>query len=146
MRVLLDECVPRALRKELLGHEVKTVAEAGWAGVKNGELRQLAAGQFDLLLTFDCNLEYQQNFAGVALAVIVIHAPSNDVAVLRPLMPAALARAKRTRHDPNSSIWNSRYGPKRHQQSSGRAPRSALADGGGFHSDAARRSKVCRLK
>jgi hypothetical protein len=91
MRVLLDECVPRALRKELLGHEVKTVAEAGWAGVKNGELLQLAAGQFDLLLTVDRNLEYQQNFAGVALAVIVIHAPSNDVAVLRPLMPAVLA-------------------------------------------------------
>src|SRR5215471_21329219 len=91
MRVLLDECVPRALRKELLGHEVKTVAEAGWAGVKNGELLQLAARQFDLLLTVDRNLEYQQNFAGLALAVIVVHAPSNDVAVLRTLMPAVLA-------------------------------------------------------
>src|SRR5882757_620401 len=91
MRVLLDECVPRALRKELPGHEVKTVAEAGWAGVKNGELLQLAASQFDLLLTVDRNLEYQQNFAGLALAVIVVHAPSNDVALLRPLMPAVLA-------------------------------------------------------
>jgi hypothetical protein len=91
MRVLLDECVPRALRKELPGHEVKTVAEAGWAGVKNGELLQLAASQFDLFLTVDRNLEYQQNFAGLALAVIVVHAPSNDVAVLRPLMPAVLA-------------------------------------------------------
>jgi Domain of unknown function (DUF5615) len=91
MRVLLDECVPRALRKELPGHEVRTVAEAGWAGVKNGELLQLAAGQFDLLLTIDRSLEYQQNFAGVALAVIVVHAPSNDVAVLRPLMTAVLA-------------------------------------------------------
>jgi hypothetical protein len=80
-----------ALRKELLGHEVKTVAEAGWAGVKNGELLQLAARQFDLLLTVDRSLEYQQNFAGVALAVIVVHAPSNDVAVLRPLMPTVLA-------------------------------------------------------
>jgi predicted nuclease of predicted toxin-antitoxin system len=91
MRVLLDECVPRALREELPGHEVKTVAEAGWAGAKNGELLQLAAREFDLLLTVDRNLEYQQNFAGVALAIIVIHAPSNDVAVLRPLMPAVLA-------------------------------------------------------
>jgi hypothetical protein len=60
MRVLLDECVPRALRKELPGHEVKTVAEAGWAGVRNGELLQLAAKQFDLLLTVDRNLEYQR--------------------------------------------------------------------------------------
>src|SRR5437763_13628405 len=71
MRVLLDECVPGALRKELLGHDVKTVAEAGWAGVKNGELLELAAGQFDLLLTVDRSLEYQQNLAAVALAVIV---------------------------------------------------------------------------
>ena len=60
-------------------------------GRENGELLQLAAGLFDVLLTVDRNLEYQQNFAGVGLAVIVLHAPSNDVTVLRPLMPAALA-------------------------------------------------------
>jgi hypothetical protein len=88
MRVLLDECVPRALRKELPGHDVKTVSETGWAGVKNGELLQLAARQFDLFLTIDRNLEYQQNFVGLALAVIIVHASSNDVAVLRPLMSA----------------------------------------------------------
>ncbi|MBI2290437.1 MAG: DUF5615 family PIN-like protein [Betaproteobacteria bacterium] len=88
MRVLLDECVPRSLRAELPGHEVKTVAEAGWAGVKNGGLLQLAAKDFDVLLTVDRNLEYQQNFSGLALGVIVMDAPSNDIAVLRPLMPA----------------------------------------------------------
>ena len=88
MRVLLDECVPRALRRELAGHEVKTVGEAGWPGVKNGALLQLAAREFDVLLTVDRNLEYQQNFSGLKLAVVVIEAPSNDVAVLRPLMPA----------------------------------------------------------
>jgi hypothetical protein len=97
MRVLLDECVPRALRNELLGHDVRTVAEAGWAGVKNGELLELAAGQFDLLLTVDRSLEYQQNFAGVGLAVIVLHAPSNDVAVLRSLMPAVLVAISETK-------------------------------------------------
>jgi hypothetical protein len=59
--------------------------------VKNGQLLKLAATQFDILLTVDRNLEYQQNFAGLALAVIIIHAPSNDVALLRPLMPAVLA-------------------------------------------------------
>lgn len=90
MRVLLDECVPRALRNELVGHEVKTVAEAGWAGVKNGALLKLAARDFDALLTVDRNLEYQQDFSGLELAVIVVDAPSNDVAVLRPLMPAVL--------------------------------------------------------
>jgi predicted nuclease of predicted toxin-antitoxin system len=96
MRVLLDECVPRALRKEFPGHSVKTVAEVGWAGAKNGELLQLAAGRFDLLLTVDRNFEYHQNFAGLALAVIVIHAPSNDVVILRPLMPAVLAAIPET--------------------------------------------------
>ena len=88
MRVLLDECVPRSLRAELPGHEVKTVAEAGWAGVKNGGLLQLAATRFDVLLTVDRKLEYQQNFSGLTIAVIVVETPSNDIAVLRPLMSA----------------------------------------------------------
>ena len=57
MRVLLDECVPRALRNDLVGHAVTTVAEAGWAGVTNGELLRRAAGRFDLMITIDRNLE-----------------------------------------------------------------------------------------
>lgn len=60
-------------------------------GRKNGALLQLAADLFDVLLTVDRKLEYQQNFAGLKLAVIVLHTPSNDVTALRPLMPAALA-------------------------------------------------------
>ncbi len=90
MRVLLDECVPRALRNTIPGHEVQTVAEVGWAGVKNGELLRLAAAAFDVLITVDRNLEYQQSFKDVSLAVIVIQAPSNDIIALRPLMPAVL--------------------------------------------------------
>ena len=90
MRVLLDECVPRALRNDIPGHKVRTVAGVGWAGVKNGELLRLAATEFDVLITVDRNLEYQQSFKGVSLAVIVIHASSNDIIVLRPLMPAVL--------------------------------------------------------
>jgi len=90
MRVLLDECVPRALRRELAGHEVKTVGEAGWAGVKNGTLIGLAARAFDVMLTVDRNMEYQQDFSGVLLSVVVIHAQSNDIAVLRPLVPEIL--------------------------------------------------------
>ena len=90
MRVLLDECVPRGLRSELAGHEVKTIAEVGWAGVKNGALLERAVSQFDVLLTVDRNVEYQQNFAGLKLAVVVIEASSNDIAVLRPLVPAVL--------------------------------------------------------
>jgi hypothetical protein len=89
IRVLLDECVPRGLRAELPGHAVKTVAEAGWAGAKNGTL-ELAATQFDALLTVDRNLEYQQSFLGLTIAVIVVDVPSSDIAVLRSLMPAVL--------------------------------------------------------
>jgi PIN like domain len=90
MRVLLDECVPRALRVDLPGHEVTTVAEAGWAGVKNGALLQLAATRFEVLLTVDRNLEYQQNYSCLTIAVIVVDAPSNDIEALRPLMPKVL--------------------------------------------------------
>jgi Domain of unknown function (DUF5615) len=97
MRVLLDECVPRALRNDIPGHEVKTVAEVGWAGVRNGELLRLAAAKFDVLITVDRNLEYQQSFEGRSLAVIVVHASSNDIAVLRPLMPAVRAAIAQSR-------------------------------------------------
>ena len=90
MRVLLDECVPRALRAELPGHEVATVAEAGWAGIKNGALLQLAATRFDVLLTVDRSLEYQQNFTGLTIAVIVVDVLSNDIEAIRPLMPKVL--------------------------------------------------------
>ena len=96
MRVLLDECVPRALRNDIPGHEVKTVAEVGWAGVKNGELLRLAAAAFDLMITVDRNLEYQQSFEGLSLAVVILHAPSNDIAALRPMMPAVLAAIAKT--------------------------------------------------
>jgi hypothetical protein len=97
MRVLLDECVPRSLRRDLPHHEVGTVAEPGWAGVKNGELLRLAAQKFDELLTVDRNLEYQQNFARLQLAVIIIHAPSNDVSAIRPYIPAVLAAIPKAR-------------------------------------------------
>lgn len=97
MRVLLDECVPRGLRQELSGHEVKTVAEMGWAGIKNGALLERAEKQFDAFLTVDRSLEHQQNLAGYAIAIVIVHSLSNDIAVLRSLMPQvrnALARAK----------------------------------------------------
>jgi hypothetical protein len=68
MRILLDECVPRRLRQELPGHDVRTVQELGWSGKKNGELLQLMAGQgFEVLVTVDQSIRHQQNLqaAGV---------------------------------------------------------------------------------
>ena len=95
MRLLLDECVPKRLKRELLGHETKTVQDMGWAGIKNGALLTLADGQFDALLTVDQGIEYQQNLSGLSISVVVMMAPSNDVDDLRPLLPGveqALAR------------------------------------------------------
>ena len=60
MRILLDESLPRKLSQELTGHEVRTVQRLGWAGLKNGELLHRASGKFDILITGDQNLEYQQ--------------------------------------------------------------------------------------
>lgn len=88
MRVLLDECLPRRLRYELAGHDVSTVAEMGWAGVKNGQLLQLAAPQFDAFLTVDSSIKHQQNIRAHRIFVVTLRAKSNDIEALLPLMPA----------------------------------------------------------
>ncbi|MEK6246175.1 MAG: DUF5615 family PIN-like protein [Pseudomonadota bacterium] len=92
MRILLDESLPRDLREELTGHAVTTVREAGWAGLKNGELLASIRGRFDLLLTADRNLEYQQNLKALPLSVVVLIAPTNKLEDLKPLVPELLTR------------------------------------------------------
>jgi predicted nuclease of predicted toxin-antitoxin system len=87
MRLLLDECVPARLRKELSGHEVMTVVQAGWSGAKNGRLLALASTRFDALVTVDKNLPYQQNTRSLPIAVMVLDAHSNELAHLLPLIP-----------------------------------------------------------
>ena len=89
MKVLLDECLPKKLKREVNGDVVKTVPEMGWASKKNGVLLRLAEQDFDVLLTNDQNLEYQQNLKSFNLAVIVLVAHTNDIEDLKPLMPAA---------------------------------------------------------
>jgi hypothetical protein len=61
MKVLLDECVTRYLKRDFTGHEVLTVEEAGFRGLKNGRLLQAASGQYEVLVMVDQNLQYQQN-------------------------------------------------------------------------------------
>ena len=87
MRLLLDECVPKRLKRELHGYETKTVQDMGWTGIKNGALLRLADGQFDALLTVDQGIEYQQNLSGLRISVVIMMAPSNDVDDLHPLLP-----------------------------------------------------------
>ncbi len=86
MRVLLDECLPRKLKQELVGHSVVTVPEQGWAGKKNGELLRLAENDFDIFVTIDQNLTAQQNLSNINIAVVVLVAPSNRLEAIRPLM------------------------------------------------------------
>jgi hypothetical protein len=87
MRVLLDECVPRKLKRELPEHEVLTVTEKGWSGIMNGELLALAGAEFDAFLTVDQNLKYQQNLQTFHISIILLVARNNRLKTLLPLMP-----------------------------------------------------------
>ena len=88
MRLLLDESVPAKLRWSLSSHEVRTVVEMGWSGVKNGKLLALAARQFDAFITVDKNLPYQQNLATLPVALVVLDGLSNELHALLPLIPS----------------------------------------------------------
>lgn len=88
MRLLLDESVPVKFRRSLPNHDVRTVVEMGWSGVKNGKLLALAANGFDAFVTVDKNLPYQQNLTTLPVAVIVLDAVSNELPALLPLVPA----------------------------------------------------------
>lgn len=92
MKVLLDENLPHQLRLEIPGHEVYTVAYMKWAGIENGALLNLAAANgFDVLVTNDRGLEYQQHQNALPLSIIVLLAPTNTVEGIRPLLPELLA-------------------------------------------------------
>ena len=90
MKILLDECVPRRLKRELAGHEVFTVPEAGWASITNGRLLRLAEEQFDAFVTVDRGIRYQQNLSAFNIAVIVIIVKHNKFEFLEPLVPALM--------------------------------------------------------
>ena len=91
VRVLLDENLPHDLAPALAGHEVVTVQRLGWAGLKNGDLLHRAANHIDAFVTMDSNLQFQQRLAGRPFGVILIHAPSNRMADLRPIVELLLA-------------------------------------------------------
>ena len=91
MKLLLDECIDRKLAKEFIDYEVKTVPQMGWAGIKNGQLLALAEAEFDVFITVDSNLSFQQNLAQFDIAVIVLQASSNRLADLKLLAPKILA-------------------------------------------------------
>jgi predicted nuclease of predicted toxin-antitoxin system len=94
MRILIDECLPAPIIDSLtpFGHECKTVREIGLGSKKNGELIALAEGEWDVLLTNDKNIKYQQNMEGRRISILILSAKSNRLRDLLPLIPAC-ARA-----------------------------------------------------
>lgn len=90
MRILLDESLPRPLSRLLVGHTVSTVAREGWTRLTNGALLRQAALAFDVVLTADQNIEFQQNLTTLPVAVLVLVADSNRLESLEPLVPALL--------------------------------------------------------
>ena len=93
MKILLDECTPHVLKKLLTGFEIKTVQDQGWSGITNGALLRLSEGQFDVFITSDQNLRYQQNLEGRQLAIIQL--PTNQVPLVVKLAPKVQATLER---------------------------------------------------
>ena len=90
MRILLDECLPKRLKRDLVGHESRTVPEMGWASKRNGELLRLAEADFDVFLTVDRNLSFQQDVARFKLTVVVLVAKGNRHSDLQPFVAELL--------------------------------------------------------
>ncbi len=91
MRILLDECLPKRLKRDLVGHDARTVPEMGWASKRNGDLLKLAQGEFDVFLTVDRNLSFQQDVDKLKIAVVVMVARGNRHSDLVPLVADTLA-------------------------------------------------------
>ncbi len=85
MKIIIDECVPHIVKKRLPQREIKTVQEMGWAGVKNGELLKLVEAEFNIFITSDKNLRYQQNLQNREIAIILL--PSNQIPIIINLLP-----------------------------------------------------------
>jgi hypothetical protein len=89
--MFLDECVDWRLARDIVGHEINTARQLGWRAIKNGELLARASKEFDVFVTVDRNLSFQQNGSTLSIAVIVLRARTNRLANLRPLVAQLLA-------------------------------------------------------
>jgi predicted nuclease of predicted toxin-antitoxin system len=90
MKILLDECLPRRLVRDLSCYCVTTVPRQGWAGVADAELLKLADREFDVFITIDSNLAFQQNLKSSALCIVVLRALNSRYETLQPLIPDIL--------------------------------------------------------
>jgi hypothetical protein len=93
MRILIDECIDERLRNSFAGHDCQTARYAGLAGLKNGEVLTAAeTANFEVFLTVDQGIEYQQNLTARKISIIIFSTKSNRLKDLLPLVPACLAR------------------------------------------------------
>jgi len=91
MKILLDENLPKRLKKDFSGHVAFTVRDKSWNGIKNGLLLNLMLSDgFDVFITFDKNMQFQQNFEKYAIPVIVLNAENNTYIALAKLLPQIL--------------------------------------------------------
>src|ERR1051326_5691298 len=91
MKLLLDECIDRRLANEIPGHYVRTVPQMGWSGLKNGQLLSKAEKEFDVFVTVDKSLPFQQHLSKYSIALIVLEAKTNRIDDLKPLVPRLIA-------------------------------------------------------
>lgn len=87
MRVFLDECIDWRLASDIVGHDVKTARQMGWTTIQNGALLSLASHHFDVFVTLDRNLSFQQNLDSFSIAVVVLNARTSRLTDLKPLIP-----------------------------------------------------------
>jgi Domain of unknown function (DUF5615) len=107
LNILLDECVDRCvdrrLAREIVGHDVTTTQQRGWSGIDNGELLRLAAADFDVFVTVDRNLSFQQPVVQFDIAVVILRAASNRIGDLKSLVPQMLEALPETM--PGQVTW-----------------------------------------
>jgi hypothetical protein len=97
VRVFLDECVDWRLARDIVDHDVKTARQMAWTTIQNGALLTLASQQFDVFVTVDRNLSFQQNLDSFSIAVVVLAAKSNRLTDLKPLIPRLLTAIETAR-------------------------------------------------
>jgi hypothetical protein len=105
MRVLLDELLPIDLSPSLRGHAVDTVVGRGWAGVKNGDLLRRRSGHYDVLITMDRGMEFQQPIPMLPFGIVIVRAASNRMQHLRPLVPRRSSPQSVRLSQAGSSEW-----------------------------------------
>src|SRR5438309_9441747 len=103
MKLLLDECTPRRIRREFVGHDVHTVEDAGFKGLENGDLLKAASGAYEVLITVDRNIPYQQSIAGLNIAILILAAKRKQLCVFAASYPESLERAGDNKGRPRHS-------------------------------------------